>query len=104
MRYAALITVFVAGCAPSLPPPVTPDPGEGVGLSDNGLIERTPDTCGLPDFQPLVGQPADSVNTVVSDQPVRIITPGSIVTNEYNPQRVNVDVDGNNVITNVRCG
>ncbi|MEM9845233.1 MAG: I78 family peptidase inhibitor [Pseudomonadota bacterium] len=104
MRYAAAIVVVLAGCGPSVPPSNVPDPGTGVGLSGSGLVERTPDTCGLSDFLGLVGQPASAANSIVSSQPVRVVTPGSIVTNEYNPQRVNVDVDGNNTITSVRCG
>lgn len=105
MRFTAVIALLLAGCGPSIPVETVPDTGTGVGLSSSsGLVERTPDTCGLAEFQALIGQPASSVNTVLSSQPVRIVAPGSIVTNEYNPQRVNVDVDGNNTITGVRCG
>lgn len=106
MRYAILVLFFIAGCGPSVPADqaATPDTGTGVGLSDSGLVERTPDICGLDQFRGLVGQPASAVNSVISDQPVRLITPGSIVTTEYNPQRVNVDVDTNNIIVDVRCG
>jgi len=104
MRYAAVIMLAVAGCGPAVPSSNPPDPGAGVGLSNSGLVERTPDTCGLTGFQGLVGQPASAVNTIPSSQPVRIVAPGSIVTTEYNPQRVNVDVNESNIITNVRCG
>ncbi len=104
MRYAVAVMIVVAGCGPAGPPPTAPDPGTGVGLSTSGLVERTPDTCGLAAFESLVGQPAGAVDSVVTDQPVRLVAPGSIVTTEYNPQRVNVDVNASNVITGVRCG
>ncbi len=34
----------------------------------------------------------------------RTLKPGQMVTMEYHASRLNIDVDANNVITNVRCG
>lgn len=34
----------------------------------------------------------------------RVLKPGMMVTMEYRAGRLNIDVDGNNVITNLRCG
>ena len=35
---------------------------------------------------------------------VRTLKPGQVVTMEHNGDRLNIDVDAANVITNVRCG
>lgn len=35
---------------------------------------------------------------------VRTLKPGQVVTMEYNGDRLNIDVDAANIITNVRCG
>ena len=34
----------------------------------------------------------------------RVLKPGQVVTMEYRGDRLNVDVDAGNVVTNVRCG
>ena len=34
----------------------------------------------------------------------RVLKPGQVVTMEYRGDRLNVDVDDGNVVTNVRCG
>jgi hypothetical protein len=34
----------------------------------------------------------------------RTLKPDQMVTMEYHPSRLNIDVDDDNVITNVRCG
>lgn len=108
MRWTALILVMLAGCGPSVPVSEPIDTGSGVGLSDSsstsGLVERTPDTCRLEEFEGFVGQPASVLDTLPTTRPVRLVPPGAIVTNEYNPQRVNVDVNASNMIVGVRCG
>ena len=37
-------------------------------------------------------------------QVARVLKPGQMVTMEYREGRLNIDVDANNVITNLRCG
>ncbi|MEM7075221.1 MAG: I78 family peptidase inhibitor [Pseudomonadota bacterium] len=105
MRWAVFGMILLAGCGPA---PYSEDPtvaGDTTVLSNgSGLVERTPDTCSLSDFQYLLGQPVSAFNPSSTTRPVRVVAPGSIVTNEYNPQRVNLDTNGNGVVTNVRCG
>ncbi|GAB5449002.1 I78 family peptidase inhibitor [Gymnodinialimonas sp.] len=63
-----------------------------------------PDTCGAAGFQGLVGQSAEIAAMLVLDQPKRVITPGSIVTRDHRLERINFDVDNDNVITSIYCG
>lgn len=51
----------------------------------------------------LVGTPLDQARTSLPEN-VRVIQPGALYTQEYQPTRVNADVDANSVITRVWCG
>jgi len=95
MRWLAILTVAtVTGCGPA--------------VLENGapsrLEEEGPDSCYAADHTELVGQPLSAFDQSTLDQPVRIIPPGGIVTMEYNPRRLNVDLDGNSTIVRFWCG
>lgn len=102
MRWMLVIFLALAGCTSvdtSLP-----DDVPETELPDSGLLERTPDTCGLSEHDGLVGQPLTAFDPASRDRPVRVVRPGQIVTNEYNPQRMNIDLDGQDQIKAIRCG
>lgn len=102
MRWLFVIFLALSGCGPAdTSLPAQPNQTPGV---ESGLLERTPDTCGLAPHEGLVGQPLTAFDPATRDKPVRVIRPGQIVTNEYNPQRMNIDVDGKGQIKTVRCG
>ncbi len=92
-------------CAPAAPPPV---PRQAPPMSDP--LPAMEMTCN-PDAAKtdLVGQPANDANiekarVASGAEVVRVIPPDTMVTMEFNPVRLNVDVDANGVITNLRCG
>ncbi|UCU98364.1 I78 family peptidase inhibitor [Acidovorax radicis] len=65
--------------------------------------------CNAQPAQSMVGQ--NSTATVVESarvrsgaQLARILRPGQIITKEFDPQRLNLDVDANGRILAVRCG
>lgn len=65
-------------------------------------------TCGAAMLGSYIGQPAsDSTIAAIrewrGDNPVRVIRPGTIVTMDYRPQRLNIDVDESGTITGFRC-
>lgn len=105
--------------APVAPGPIAPapvrtegpigDPTEGASdtvtiLNDGGLVERLPNTCRLEDYQQFQGQPGSAALSGVIDRPVRVIAPADIVTQEYNPQRVNFYTNGSGVVQRIICG
>jgi hypothetical protein len=51
----------------------------------------------------LVGQELDAAQDVLPET-ARIIPPDSAITQDHNPERVNVDVDEDGVILRVWCG
>ncbi len=124
--------LFLAACGPQQPPfeevttpdasaslpaaePVTAAPLEGDGDTEGGsgvvtaqgpggLVERLPDTCQLESYQQYAGQDAVTSASRVVDRPVRIIAPDSIVSQVYDPQRVNFYTDSAGRVARISCG
>lgn len=88
MTRALALLLALAACEPLV---VVPVPG-------------TPDTCGAAALQTLIGQPVSVLDTTRFSQPVRIIPPGTAVTMDYNPARLNIETDAQGRITRVYCG
>jgi hypothetical protein len=126
--------LFLAACGPQQPPfeevttpgatatlpaaeTVTAAPldGEGEGGTEDdsgvvtaqgpgGLVERLPNTCQLESYQQYAGQDAVTSASRVVDRPVRIIAPDSIVSQVYDPQRVNFYTDTAGRVARISCG
>lgn len=60
--------------------------------------------CGAADLQNLVGQPVTALQTMRFGVVTRIIQPGTIVTMDYAPARLNIQVGDREIISGVRCG
>lgn len=73
--------------------------------ADGTLLLREPDTCGLDKITvPVEGQSPDIVPTLGLERDIRIIAPGDIVTQEYDPHRVNFYLDAAGLIYRISCG
>ena len=126
--------LFLAACGPQQPPfeevttpgatatlpaaePVTAAPldGEGEGGAEGdsgvvtaqgpgGLVERLPNTCQLESYQQYVGQDAVLAAQQVRDRASRIIAPDAIVSQVYDPQRVNFYTDNAGRVARIACG
>ncbi|WP_137702576.1 I78 family peptidase inhibitor [Marimonas lutisalis] len=84
---ALAASLLLPGCMAESPPATQPDET----------------TCGAAALQSAIGQPVNSVDLTGHD-PLRILPPGSIMTMDYNPMRLNVLLDENGLITKVHCG
>ncbi|MEL6519496.1 MAG: I78 family peptidase inhibitor [Pseudomonadota bacterium] len=88
--------------------PVTDFGGTGGGtvlpVNPGGLIEREPDTCGASGYQDLVGQNQSVVATLGLTRPSRIFGQNDIVTQEYDPARINFEVSPSGQIRRISCG
>lgn len=92
------LSVALGACVMVAEPPSKP----GKGLAN----PPTPPvgTCGAEELQYLVGQPAAVLQTMRFGQVVRVIEPGMAVTMDYAPDRLNIELDKNDVISRISCG
>lgn len=60
--------------------------------------------CGAAGMQDLVGQEDDVLAAMTLPQGTRFIYPGTPVTEDYSPARLNIDIDQSGRITGVWCG
>lgn len=82
------------------------------GLSLAGCIEEDKradggqdvPTCGAEDLQGIVGKPFDVSMIPPDRKAVRVVRPGMAVTMDYRSDRLNIELDDEDVITKVTCG
>ncbi len=60
--------------------------------------------CDAGVLQNFIGQPQSAVESANLGRPVRFIAPGEFVTESNDPTRANFFLNGDDVVTNVRCG
>lgn len=100
MKRLALLSLsfLAAACVqegPRLPP---------IGIAADSSSAVAEDTCDASRFTYLVGLPQTSLEDVVLPDGTRVIPPGSIVTNDFRPDRLNIVIDGNAEVERVYCG
>lgn len=71
--------------------------------------ENDMDSCNADTARPVIGKTAtaevvEEARKAAGAGIARTLKPGQVVTMEYRADRLNIDVDERNVITNVRCG
>lgn len=88
--FALALTITVSACTPSdgtLPNPVPP----------------SADACGANGLQYLLGQKAAVLAALSLPEGTRIIAPGTAVTMDYRPDRLNIELDDKDRIIRVHC-
>ncbi len=99
--------LLLAACVPAEdgPDASAPQPGDLIaGGSGEGLIEREPDLCNAANYQQFVGLPGTIVPSLGITRVYRVVEFGGIVTQEYNPARINFWLDPAGTITRIGCG
>ncbi len=91
MIMALALCGFAVACVPEF----VPAPGLPPAPVENA--------CGADALQGLVGQPASVLETMRFGTETRIIRPGTAVTMDYRPDRLNIDIDAREWITRVYC-
>jgi hypothetical protein len=90
MKKMLLILPLLAACTPA--PTAAPD-GRQIGG----------DACGASQYADKIGQSLGSARFPPNSE-MRLINPGEMVTQEYIPTRLNVEIDGPGRIVAVTCG
>ena len=111
----AVLGLLLAACEPMAP---TSTPEDATPAADEAPLAGEPlgdmpapvlpspadDTCGASGLASLIGQDASVIAATTFQNPVRIIGPGDMVTMDFNPQRLNFELDELNEVVRVRCG
>ncbi len=89
MRAALATIALLAACAAPAPP-------EGGPAGDGA--------CDAPRYRALMDAPVDVLETMALPPRTRIIRPGMAVTMDYDPARLNFEIDRRNRIIRIWCG
>lgn len=68
------------------------------------MARATDDACHAKDHKNLLGKPLSSLNSMRFSQPLRIIMPGQMITQDHSPQRLNIEINNQSIIVGLRCG
>ncbi|MDQ8017494.1 MAG: I78 family peptidase inhibitor [Bordetella sp.] len=103
---AALVATALAGCA-SAPAPAPATPPQAAAPA--APPPPPPPACEAAGAQFAVGQPMTpqleaAVRARANAASARILKPGQPATMDFNPARVNIDLDARNRVKTVRCG
>lgn len=75
------------------------------GMSEDDVVDRSgARECAAQQFQLLLGQLRDEVDTSTLPVPYRIYGPGDAVTMDYRPDRMNVVIGDDGRVERVACG
>ena len=94
----AVLAGILAACSAQTPPAQNATP-------PTAAMEPS---CGADQLGGYIGRKAsDDVIAAITasrgDKPVRVLQPDSMVTMDYRPDRLNIDVDAKGIITGLRC-
>lgn len=95
MKHALPLLLVLAACATQVPAPAPVENPLPVGLDD---------TCDAAPYGALIGQPATALERVLLLGQVRIIRPGSVVTQDYRTARINFHIGADETIQRISCG
>lgn len=93
----ALAAILLTACTATSPPMSDPNPPQSMGCNAEAA---KPNALGKVASEAVV----DRARRDAGAQMARVLKPGQMVTMEYREGRLNIDVDGANVIINLRCG
>jgi hypothetical protein len=85
-----LAALLVAGC------------GAATETTQRGAPAAAPDTCNAAAHQDLIGR--DAAASLALPEPKRLYGPNDAVTTDFNPARLNVQLDGIDNIVAITCG
>ena len=76
------------------------------GCKETQMSDMEKDACGASAYRSLIGQDRAAVTEagLISGPDIRIIGPGSMVTMDHRPDRLNIELDADDKVIAVRCG
>ena len=71
-------------------------------LADPDDFDGVP-RCGAENFQNLLGKRESVLDGVDLPEPYRILHPGDVITLDFSPDRMTIDIDGLGLISSITC-
>jgi hypothetical protein len=96
------IALLAAACTPPAETPPPEEPVAGTPAPQTAAEATAQDTCGGSSYASMVGSNVAAI-TLPADLNHRIIAPDTMVTQDFNPERINFITDANGVITSIEC-
>ena len=98
--------ITAPGAAQPVEAPAESVPGEGDTRvqPEMDALDRMGDACGMAPFRRYLGQPASDIPQADLPARARIVGPGSRVTMDYAPRRLNILTDEAGAIIGFKCG
>jgi hypothetical protein len=99
------LALFATACAPpaaETPPPAEPAAEAPAGPT-NAAEATAADTCGAAAHQALIGTPASGIDLATLPQGTRIVTPETMVTQDFVPTRLNVTTGTDGNVASLNC-
>lgn len=72
------------------------------GYRDPSEFDGVP-RCGAEEFQYLLGKRESALEGVTLPEPNRVLRPGDVITLDFSPDRLTVDIDGLGLISSITC-
>lgn len=106
---AAILSFSITACATSGSSASPADEATAPASTEAPAATPPQPGCNAEAARSVVGQVAsaeviEQARTAAGAEQARTLKPGQMVTMEYVAGRLNIDVDANNTITNLRCG
>lgn len=97
----AVFALAACGQTPTETPAATETPAT-TAAPQTAAEATAQDTCGASQYQAMIGTNIAAA-TFPAGPGIRVIQPDTPVTQDFSPQRLNVIVDANGVITSLEC-
>lgn len=72
--------------------------------TEQDVLDRVQDTCGLDAMKPYLGQQATAIPAAELPEDSRILAPDSIATMDYVVERLNILTDEGGMVIGLKCG
>lgn len=86
------------------PPPLPTEASLEKKVQDRVVIEEVAAVEHDCDFDDWVGKAVNEDSLSETERPFRVLSPGSVVTMDYNPERINIHTDDEGTVAYITCG
>ena len=76
---------------------------EAPAAPQNAAEATAQDTCGASAYQSLIGTPASAIDLANYPEGTRIVTPETMVTQDFVPERLNITTDTSGNVASLNC-